>query len=113
MPSSPSAIGYLRSDISGARQRWDETQIRHTAARFGYNLLKIIVFSARTDRVMHRLHTALDRAMADAIVTPSLRHFESAEAPAELLAVAAVITVTPERMFARWVAPTKPAGGLK
>ncbi|WP_330181257.1 hypothetical protein OHB26_33510 [Nocardia sp. NBC_01503] len=113
MPRLPSAIGYLRSDVSGARQQWDENQIRRTAVRFGYDLSKIIVFGGATDQPMKRLRVALDRQNTDAVITPSLRHFEPSEVPEELRAVAAVITVSPEQIFARWDTPAKPTGGLK
>jgi hypothetical protein len=31
----PTAIGYVRKDISGTRQQWDETQVRSLARRLG------------------------------------------------------------------------------
>ena len=107
MPFLPSAIGYLRSDVSGARQPWDENQIRYTAARLGYDLRKIVVFSATTTEPMRRLRVVVDRLGVDAIVTPGLGHFEPDEVPTELVGSADIVTVSPECVYARVVAPAQ------
>ncbi|WP_330255727.1 hypothetical protein OG874_14860 [Nocardia sp. NBC_00565] len=91
----PTAIGYLRSDVSGIRQSWDETQIRSLAGRLGYNLTKTVAFSGRTCDPVARLITMARDAHADAVITPGITHFDGA-IPAELDAVAAVITVAPK-----------------
>ncbi|WP_328411738.1 hypothetical protein [Nocardia sp. NBC_00403] len=44
-PMKPTAIGYLRSDISGTAQNWDEIRMRSLAKRYGYDLAKNIVFT--------------------------------------------------------------------
>jgi hypothetical protein len=88
----PTAIGYLRSDVSGPRQSWDEIQIRSLARRLGYNLTKTVVFSHRTDDPVARLINLARRTRADAVITPAAAHF-GGTIPAELDHVAAVITV--------------------
>ncbi|WP_327146394.1 hypothetical protein [Nocardia sp. NBC_01327] len=107
----PSAIGYLRSDVSGARQVWDENQIRSLAKKFGYDLRKMIVFSATTDRPAHRLRVVVSRLGVDAVFVPSLEHFEGSEIPAEVAAVAAVVTVSPQITHARRAAAATTPGG--
>ncbi|MCU1639905.1 MAG: hypothetical protein JWN03_180 [Nocardia sp.] len=101
----PSAIGYLRSDVSGARQVWDENQIRSLAKKFGYDLRKTIVFNATTDRPAHRLRVVVSRLGVDAVFVPSLAHFDGNEVPVEVVAVAAVITVSPQNTHTRRAAP--------
>ncbi|MFI7667781.1 hypothetical protein [Nocardia sp. NPDC049526] len=95
MKFAPTAIGYLRSDVSGIRQGWDETQIRSLAGRLGYNLTKTVAFSAKTDNPVAQL-VALTRKMnADAVIAPGLIHFGGA-IPRELDQITAVITVVSE-----------------
>lgn len=89
----PTAIGYLRSDVSGIRQGWDETQIRSLAGRLGYNLTKTVVFGCRTDDPVARLITAAREAEVDAVITPGITHFDGA-IPEELGEVADVFTVS-------------------
>ncbi|WP_327140111.1 hypothetical protein [Nocardia sp. NBC_01327] len=98
--SAPSAIGYLRHDISKARQVWDEAQIRSVAARLGYDLRKTVVFGPHTDRPDLRLRTVVSRLGVDAVVTPSLAHL-GGEVPDFLAKVCDVITVDPETTYAR------------
>lgn len=98
----PPAIGYLRKDISGTRQPWDEEQIRSVAARLGYDLRKTVVFTADIEHPMHRLRIALARTGAEAVVVPSMAHFDGGKVPDELIAVVDVITVEPEQTFVRW-----------
>ncbi|WP_405135215.1 hypothetical protein [Nocardia sp. NBC_01388] len=106
----PSAVGYLRSDVSGVHQKWDEIQIRSTAARLGYDLRKTVVFSATTERPLHRLRVVVDRLGVDAIVTPSVAHFNACEVPADLISVADVVTVSPEQIFARVITSADASG---
>ncbi|WP_433567002.1 hypothetical protein ACQP1O_18555 [Nocardia sp. CA-151230] len=106
MTKPPTAIGFLRRDISGTRQQWDETQIRSLAARFGYDLAKILVFGPDTDRPVHRLRVAVSRTGAAAVFVPGPRHFDDARVPAALVAAADVVTVDTEQTYARTSAPT-------
>ncbi|MEU1210850.1 hypothetical protein [Nocardia sp. NPDC005825] len=91
----PSAIGFLRSDISGLNQVQDELRIRSAAKRTGYDLRKTIVFTERTENRLRRLCVAIDRLGVQAVIVPSAAHFDEGAIPAEVLAVAAVLTVAP------------------
>ncbi len=105
----PTALGYLRADVSGTRQQWDETQIRSLAKRLGYDLAKIVVFTDTTERPAYRLRVCVSRVGAEAVFAPSLEHFTDCRVPAEVVAVADVVTVTPEATFARWSTGELPA----
>ncbi|WP_028478243.1 hypothetical protein [Nocardia sp. CNY236] len=96
----PTAIGYLRRDISGISQPWHEIQIRSLAKRLGYNLAKTIVFTANTGAPIPLLIDAVEAAGAEAVFVPNLWHFDS-HLPAELVKSADVITLTPPRLYQR------------
>ncbi|WP_405484846.1 hypothetical protein [Nocardia sp. NBC_00511] len=100
----PSAIGYLRTDISRLRQPWDEARIRSLASRLGYDLRKTATFSPRTDRPIHRLRVLISRLDVDAIIIPSLSHFDGV-VPSELVQLVDVLTVDPFETYARWAIP--------
>ncbi|MFF2085749.1 hypothetical protein ACFVVM_18385 [Nocardia sp. NPDC058176] len=102
----PPAIGYLRRDISGVAQSWDETQIRSLAERLGYRFTKTVVFSDRTADPLRRLLDVVTTTEAAAVVTPSLNHL--GDLPDPLLAACDVITVTPEITHTRTL-PALPA----
>ncbi|MTE15380.1 hypothetical protein GLP40_21720 [Nocardia sp. CT2-14] len=101
MTSEPSAIGWLRSDISGERLQRDETRIRGLAHRLGYDLRRTVVFGPRTDRPVQRLRVLVSRLDLEAVIVPSVDHFEGGCVPADLVAVADIITVYPENTYAR------------
>ncbi|MFD6160833.1 hypothetical protein ACFWF7_15015 [Nocardia sp. NPDC060256] len=107
----PTAIGYLRRDVSGISQVWDETQIRSVAKRLGYELAKIVAFGAHTDEPVSQLLNTIARVRADAVVIPTLAHL--ADELDMVVQVCDVITVNPENTYARWVLPTErwPAPG--
>ncbi|MFE6861490.1 hypothetical protein [Nocardia sp. NPDC057668] len=105
MNSRPTAIGYLLSDVSGIQQAWDEAQIRSLAARLGYDLAKIVAFSKRTGNPIGLLKTQAALDNAEAVLTPSLRHFESGMPPTELVEQVDLITVDPHDTYARWAIP--------
>lgn len=109
------AIGYLRRDVSGARQPWDEIQIRSLAKRLGYNLRKIITFSNAVDDVGLRLRNIAEAHRVDAVVVPSTAHFDGAVVPSTLVRVADVITVEPECTYARCASgrPAPECGGVR
>ncbi|WP_433656509.1 hypothetical protein ACQPW1_35140 [Nocardia sp. CA-128927] len=96
----PTAIGYLRRDVSGVSQVWDETQIRSVAKRLGYELAKIVVFGAQTDDPIPQLLNTIERVDADAVVTPALAHL--GDELDQVVRVCDVITVNPENTYARW-----------
>lgn len=108
MRDQPAALGYLRSDVSGPSQPWDEANLRSIATRFGYELLKTVRFDSHTDRPVHRLRILVARLDIDAVITPSIEHFDRNQVPAELVAVADVITVSPENTYARDLHPWDP-----
>ncbi|RDI65831.1 hypothetical protein [Nocardia pseudobrasiliensis] len=86
------AIGYLRRDVAGSRQHWEEIQIRSLAKRLGYDLRKTIAFGAHTDNPAHRLRAIVNSLGVAAVIVPSLAHFDGGEIPAPLRG-ATVITV--------------------
>ncbi|MGK8553051.1 hypothetical protein [Nocardia gipuzkoensis] len=100
MRPRPTAIGYLRRDVSGASQTWDEIQIRSLAKRLGYELAKTVVFGPRTDCPLSRLLNVVRRIDVDAVIVPNPQHF-GADVPTELVKVVDVITVQPENTYAR------------
>ncbi|MFC7425148.1 hypothetical protein [Nocardia tengchongensis] len=104
MRPQPSAIGYLRHDVSGAQQQWDEAQIQHLARRLGYDLCKTLVFGPETDRPLIRVRTLVSHMEADAVIIPSLAHFDG-HIPDDIVQVADIITVNPENTYARWAIP--------
>ncbi|WP_433192728.1 hypothetical protein ACQP1G_29025 [Nocardia sp. CA-107356] len=89
------AIGYLRSDVSGSRQTWDEIQIRSLAGRLGYTLAKTVTCNGRTDDPMAQLITTVRNADADVVITPHVNHLGGI-IPRALDRAASVITVAPE-----------------
>lgn len=95
------AIGFLRRDISGVRQPWDETQIRSLARRLGYNLRKIITFTADVDDIGLRLRNIAEAHRVDAVFVPHVAHFDGGVVPSKLARVADVITVEPVCTYSR------------
>lgn len=106
MPMKPPAIGYLRRDISGVAQPWDETQIRSLAERLGYRFTKTVAFSDRTTDPLGRLLAVVASTAAVAVVTPSLAHLD--DLPEAVLAACDIVTVTPEITHSRTL-PALPA----
>ncbi|MFE3101919.1 hypothetical protein [Nocardia tengchongensis] len=104
MDPIPTAVGYVRSDISGVRCQWHEAQIRSLASKLGHDLRRIAIFGPETDRPMHRLRVLASRLRAEAILTPTLEHL-GGSVPEPVLEVADVITVSPEETNARWIIP--------
>lgn len=100
----PTAIGYLRSDVSGARQQWDEMHVRSLSKRLGYTLSKTVVLSEHIEDPIARLINVVRRMRAEAVVVPSLEHF-GGTVPDELVRVVDVITVEPHDTYARWIIP--------
>ncbi|MFD4438968.1 hypothetical protein ACFWPK_04220 [Nocardia sp. NPDC058519] len=99
----PPAIGYLRSDVSGARKVWDQVQIRAVSARLGYRLIKTIEFSQHTDDPLAQLLSTIARDEVDAVVTPSAEHL-GGEIPESLISAADVVIVSPEEAHSRRLA---------
>lgn len=101
---APAAIGYLRSDVSGQRLEWDQIQIRSVARRLGYTLSKTLVLNPYTENPVQKVIDAVASRGAEAVITPGVEHF-GGMVPTELVAVADVITTSPEETHARWIIP--------
>ncbi|MFC9996397.1 hypothetical protein [Nocardia sp. NPDC127526] len=102
MKFRPTAIGYIRSDISGIRQAWDETEVRSTAALRGFDFAKMIVIDGRTGKpLLAGLKATIARIPVEAVFVPSTMHFESATIPRELRRLVDVFTVSPENTYTR------------
>ncbi|WP_230329799.1 hypothetical protein [Nocardia aurantiaca] len=71
------------------------------AHRLGYDLRRTVVFGPRTDRPVQRLRVLVSRLDLEAVIVPSVDHFEGGCVPADLVAVADIITVYPENTYAR------------
>ncbi|WP_280427196.1 hypothetical protein [Nocardia brasiliensis] len=98
----PTALGYLRQDVSGDGQAWDEAGIRSLAKRFGYTLTQTIVATADTPEPIVELTSTAQRHGVDVVIVPSTEHFESDKVPTDLTRVADVVTVRPVHTYARW-----------
>lgn len=109
MITEPRAIGWLRSDISGVKREWDEARIRGLAHRLGYDLRRTVAFGPWTDRPVHRLRVLISRLELDAVIVPSVEHFDNGCVPSELVALADIITVWPEHTYARYATGELPA----
>ncbi|MEV0295695.1 hypothetical protein [Nocardia sp. NPDC050710] len=94
MRQTPTAIGYLRKDVSGASQQWDEIQIRSRAKTLGYSLAKTVTFSATTDDPEMRLRNVVQALDADAVIAPSLAHFDG-EVPETLVRLCELNVIAP------------------
>ncbi|GAB2546108.1 hypothetical protein [Nocardia heshunensis] len=106
MRYTPTALGYLRTDVSGVGQLWDESEIRRLAARYGYDLAEIVVYDPISGRPpFARLKAQATRLDAEAVFVPSLQHFENGEAPGSLVQRLDVVTVHPESTYSPRTAP--------
>lgn len=106
MQYAPTALGYLRADVSGVSRQWDESEIRRLAARYGYDLAEIVVYDPAGGRPpFARLKAQATRLDAEAVFVPSLGHFEEGEVPGSLVQRLDVVTVHPESTYSRRVLP--------
>ncbi|WP_052314550.1 hypothetical protein [Nocardia thailandica] len=96
-----SAIGYIRTDISGVGQVWDEEQMRCAADDQGYDLRKTIAFSATTFDPVARLTAIAADLGVDAVLTPSFAHLGDV-VPERLIRVCAVVVVDPLVVYPRF-----------
>ncbi|MEC3915425.1 hypothetical protein [Nocardia sp. CDC160] len=102
----PTCLGYLRTDVSGVGQQWDESEIRRLAARYGYDLAEVVVFDPNSARPpLARLKTQATRLAAEAVIVPSPAHFSDGHIPSSLVQRLDVITVHPEETYARRAVP--------
>ncbi len=109
MQYRPTAIGYLRTDVSGVARFHDESQIRTLATRLGYDFADMIVYDPKFGRPsLARLKAQATRLAAEAVFVPGPEHFESGRIPPSLVEKLDVITVTPETTYARRATPPSP-----
>ncbi|WP_245663184.1 hypothetical protein [Nocardia inohanensis] len=102
MRYKPTCLGYLRVDVSGVAQLWDESRIRCLAERLGYDFAGIVVFDPRSGRPpLARLRAQASRLDAEAVIVPGPEHFESGQIPEALVRQLDVVTVHPEETYAR------------
>lgn len=106
MPYKPTALGYLRTDISGVGQLWEENQIRRLAERLGYDFSGMVIYDPNSGRPpLARLKAQATRLDAEAVIVPSPGHFEDRQIPGSLLQHLDVITVRPEETHTRRAMP--------
>ncbi|MEC3916901.1 hypothetical protein [Nocardia sp. CDC160] len=99
------ALGYLRTDVSGISQQWDESEIRRLATRYGYDFAGMVIYDPNSGRPpLARLKAQATRLDAEAVFVPSLEHFEG-EAPGSLVQKLDVVTIHPEETYARRAMP--------
>ncbi|MFD4442546.1 hypothetical protein ACFWPK_22525 [Nocardia sp. NPDC058519] len=96
----PTAIGYIRADVSGSRKVWDQIQIRTLAERLGYRPIKTIEFSEHTADPIAQLLSTIARDEVEAVVVPSVEHL-GGEIPESLISAADVVIVSPEEAHSR------------
>ncbi|MFE3572634.1 hypothetical protein ACFXON_24820 [Bacillus subtilis] len=102
----PTCLGYLRTDVSGLAQLWDQTQIRRLATRLGYDFADMVIYDPKFGRPpLARLKAQATRLEAEAVIVPSPDHFDNAEVPGKLVQQMDVITVGPEETYARRALP--------
>ncbi|GAB0105212.1 hypothetical protein JMUB6875_41900 [Nocardia sp. JMUB6875] len=106
MRYTPTALGYLRTDVSGVSQLWDESEIRRLAARYGYDLAEIVVHDPTGGRPpIARLKAQATRLDAEAVIVPGPEHFSGGQIPGSLVRRLDVITIHPEETYARRAIP--------
>ncbi|MFJ4655282.1 hypothetical protein ACIP5Y_28730 [Nocardia sp. NPDC088792] len=102
MRYQPTALGYLRTDVSGVAQLWDESQIRKTASRLGYDFSGMVIYDPLSGRPpLAKLKAQATRLDAEAVIVPGPEHFENGQVPGSLVLQLDVIAVHPEETYAR------------
>ncbi|MBF6182471.1 hypothetical protein IU481_29020 [Nocardia otitidiscaviarum] len=96
----PTAIGYLRTDVSGMARFQDESRIRELSTRIGYDFADMVVHDPKFGRPpLARLKTQAARLGALAVIVPGLEHFEGGRVPGSLTERIDVVTVCPEATY--------------
>ncbi|AYF78898.1 hypothetical protein D7D52_10315 [Nocardia yunnanensis] len=112
----PTALGYLRTDVSGLAQLWDESEVRRLAQRLGYDFAGLVIYDPLSGRPpLARLRAQATKLAAEAVITPGPEHFPHGQIPAALIQKLDVITVHPEATYARPAIPgiSHPASGIE
>lgn len=94
------AVGYLRSDVSGGTQELDRAANKVLAERYGYEVVRTVVHSEYTDDPVRRLINTVTKLGVEAVFVPSLAHF-GGQLPERLVRIADLNTVAPECTYAR------------
>ncbi|MGW4245734.1 hypothetical protein [Nocardia sp. NPDC004722] len=106
MRYKPTALGYLRIDVSGVSRLWDESQIRTVATRLGYDFAGVVVYDPTSGRPpLARLRAQATRLDAEVVIVPGPEHFEDGTIPGSLVRQLDVVTVHPEATYARRATP--------
>ncbi|MFE6859663.1 hypothetical protein [Nocardia sp. NPDC057668] len=101
MDYRPTCLGYVNVEVSGRSRGRDETEIRTLAERFGYDFSDMVVYDPKFGRPpLARLNAQITRLDAEAVIVPSLAHLMDV-VPEPLVGRVDVITVHPERTYAR------------
>ncbi|MEV4237322.1 MULTISPECIES: hypothetical protein [unclassified Nocardia] len=103
MRPTPTAIGFLRQDVSGDARDWDMAQIRKLATRYGYDLAEIVRLADAGTEILAALREVIRRTDAEAVIMPNLAHLD--DRPEELVRACDVITVNPANTYARRAFP--------
>ncbi|WP_405494246.1 hypothetical protein [Nocardia sp. NBC_00511] len=78
----PTAIGYLRTDVSGLNQLRDQSQIRSAAECLGYDFADMVIYDPKFGRPpLARLKAQATRLDAEAVIVPAAEHFEGGLIP--------------------------------
>ncbi|MFC4128467.1 hypothetical protein [Nocardia rhizosphaerae] len=95
------ALGYLRTDISGVGQVWDEERMRFAAEEQGYDLRKTIAFGPTVFDPIGRLAAIAAELGVDAVLSPSAAHL-GAVVPDLLRGICAIVVVDPLVTYPRF-----------
>ncbi|MEV2218929.1 hypothetical protein AB0E01_03520 [Nocardia vinacea] len=103
MRPTPTAIGFIRQDVSGDAMDWDIAQIRKLATRYGYDLAEIVRLEGAGTHILAALREVIRETEAEAVIMPNLAHLD--DRPEELVRACDVITVNPTNTYARRAYP--------
>ncbi|MFI6363145.1 hypothetical protein ACIBG0_10385 [Nocardia sp. NPDC050630] len=103
MRPTPTAIGFLRPDVSGDAMDFEIAQIRKLATRYGYDLAEIVQRAGAGRDILAALHEVIRKTDAEAVIMPNLAHLD--DRPEELVRACDVITVNPANTYARRAFP--------
>ncbi|BDU09156.1 hypothetical protein IU440_11780 [Nocardia cyriacigeorgica] len=95
------AVGYVRTDLSGAAAEFDRAQIIIRAARLGYVLIgDVLEHTAATAHRTEHLLAVIYTHRAEAVIVPTLAHLDKATFDL-VLPGADIITTQPYETYAR------------
>ncbi|GAA5045448.1 hypothetical protein [Nocardia callitridis] len=93
------ALGYLRTDLSGAEEQWHSKRLRVLATRWGYEMPLIVTHSDRTLRRTANLLDIVRRMNAVALFVPTVEHLPETAVRALLAELDGVTTLYPEQTY--------------